>query len=277
MLCWGAMDPTGLPPIQLSTFRAPPGQDAGGRYIAPGLQEIEIITAGRGFFELDGKLLTALRGTMLWHLSGERTIYRNDFRDPYECLVVKLPWSDGFGKDGPASLPAARPAPRFSRWRDPAACMEFTDELMRCYHGRDPDLSLLASYAFGTMAWQASRADVERETREMSNAVSAARAFIENNFSGNLRLVDLAEAAAISVPHLHALFRRELGMTPHQALLDRRLSEARRLLAGTKLSVKEIAWRTGFAEAAAFCKCFRTHCLCTAGEYRERHTQKDGF
>jgi AraC-like DNA-binding protein len=259
-----------MDPIQLSTFHAPRGQDAGGRYIAADLQEIEVITAGRGFFELDGRLLTALRGAMLWHLPGERTIYRNDFRDPYECLVVKFPWP------GPASA-SGRPAPRFSRWSDPNACIEFTEELMRYYHGQDPDLALLAAYAYGILVWQAHRGSIEGEERPPSSPVGAARVFIEKNFDKNLTIADLADSAAVSAPHLHSLFRRELGVTPHQVLLDRRLTEARRLLAGSRLSVKEIAFKTGFTEAAALCKCFKARCGCTPLEYRERHTQKDGF
>jgi AraC-like DNA-binding protein len=257
-----------MDPIQLSTFRAPRGQDAGGRFIAPDLQEIEVITAGRGFFELDGRLLTALRGAMLWHLPGERTIYRNDFRDPYECLVVKFPW--------PVSGTAARPAPRFSRWSDPNECIAFTEELMSYYHDVEPDLELLAAYAYGTLRWHAHRGSAGKEERAASSPVGRAKIHIDTHYAKNLTLADLADSAAVSVPHLHALFRSELGITPHQALLDRRLSEARRLLAGTRLSVKEIAFRTGFAEDSALCKCFKTRCGCTPGEYRERHIQKDG-
>ena len=283
-------------PIQLSTFRAPPGQDAGGRTIAAGLQEVEVITAGRGFFEFEGRLLAALRGTVLWHLTGERTIYRNDFRDPYECLVVKFPWpfADGAADSvpgpavpgppaagpsagGAAGRDAGRPAPRFSRWRDPNACLAFTEELMRYYHGADPDLDLLAAYAYGTLRWQARRGEAEAEDRDAVTPVGRARAHIEKNYGRTVAIADLAEAAAVSPPHLHALFRRELGATPHQVLLDRRLAEARRLLAGTRLSIKEIAFMTGFPEAAAFCKSFKARCACTPGEYRERHIQKDGL
>lgn len=259
--------------IQLSTFRAPVGQDSGGRIIAPGLQEVEVITAGRGFFEFEGRLLTALRGTVLWHLSGERTIYRNDFRDPYECLVVKFPWPFTVG----AETAVGRPAPRFSRWRDPNECLAFTEELMRYYHGADPDPELLAFYAYGTLRWQSRRGEPEPEGHASESPVGRARAFIEKNYGRTVTIADLADCAAVSPPHLHALFRRELGITPHQALLERRLSEARRLLAGTRRSIKEIAYLTGFQEAAVLCKSFKARCGCTPGEYRERHIQKDGF
>ncbi len=270
-------------PIQLSTFRAPAAQDAGGRTIAAGLQEVEVITAGRGFFEFEGRLLTALRGTVLWHLSGERTIYRNDFRDPYECLVVKFPWPFVSGAEtvaqGPVDADAAvgRPAPRFSRWRDPNECLAFTEELMRYYHGADPDLDVLAAYAYGTLRWQARRGEAEPEDHASESPVGRAKAFIEKNYGRTITIAALAAYAAVSPPHLHALFRREVGVTPHQALLDRRLAEARRLLAGTRHSIKEIAYLTGFSDAAALCKSFKVRCGCTPGEYRERHIQKDGL
>lgn len=270
-----------MPTILLSTFRAPYGQDAGGRYIADGLQEIEIISAGRGFFELNGRLLTAERGSMIWNLPGDRTIYRNDHHDPYECLVVKLPWpwpllaEDSVREESEATgAPAERP-PRFSRWRDPDACLEFIDELQRYYHGSQPDLRLLAIYAYGTIGWQARRGNVEHEMRTLPAQVSTAQAYIEKNYQRPVAVEEIASAAAVSVPHLHALFRRELGVTPHRLLTERRMTEARRLLARTRLPIKEIAYRVGFPDAAAFCKVFKRDCGCTPGIYRERHTQKD--
>lgn len=57
--------------------------------------------------------------------------------------------------------------------------------------------------------------------------------------------------------HLHAAFRRQLGTTPHQWLVRRRLHAARQLLAATDQPLEEVAKACGFADAPAFCRVFR--------------------
>ena len=91
--------------IRVSTFRALRGKDAVPRTIAEGQQDVEIITGGRAWFESEGQLLEAVRGTVLWHVAGQSTIYRNDHLDPYECTYVRFPWN---GMVDPS-------VPRFSR------------------------------------------------------------------------------------------------------------------------------------------------------------------
>ena len=245
-------------PIDLYSFRAPEGQDAGGRIIPPGLQEIEIITGGRGYFELDGTVLEATCGTMLWHLPGEQTIWRNDYEHPYECLVAKFPW-DGTGP---------RPAPRVSRWPDPLACTDFVNELSRHFHGPNPDLELMAAYAWATLRWQAMRRDSSKDYAAHSAPMRKALAFIDHFFAKPLTIAELASEALISEAQLFSLFAKEIGMSPHQFILKRRFDEAGRLLRHSGFSVKEIACSLGYPDMAVFCRNFKRHHGCTPGQYR---------
>lgn len=251
--------------FQLSSFRAPWGRDAGGRVIAEGFQEVEIITAGRGYFDWEGRLWTATLGTVLWHVAGERTIYRNDPEDPYECLVAKFPWNPG----------APRPAPRLSRWADPQACLDFTQEALTHYHGPRPDLGSLSAFVYATLVWRASQGGVDPGQGLRHPALTRALALVEERFHQDWGVADLARAAGVSAAHLYDLFRREGEGSPHQVLLQRRLSEARRLLAQTRLSVKEIAPLVGQPDVAVFCRTFKRLAGCTPTEYRDRHTQSE--
>jgi AraC-like DNA-binding protein len=72
--------------------------------------------------------------------------------------------------------------------------------------------------------------------------------------------VSLAEAAAaihLSPTYLAHLIKRETGQTFLECLTQRRLALARELLQHTSLSVKEIAFRCGYADEAYFGKRFR--------------------
>lgn len=67
----------------------------------------------------------------------------------------------------------------------------------------------------------------------------------------------VARDAGTSESRLHADFREHLGTTPMGWLGQRRMEEARRLLAATPLRVGEVAARVGYDDPAAFARAFR--------------------
>lgn len=66
-----------------------------------------------------------------------------------------------------------------------------------------------------------------------------------------------ARAVGVTPKRLGALVHAHTGHTAKQVIADRALLEAKRLLAHTALSVKEIADRAGFSESTNFVKFFR--------------------
>ncbi len=78
----------------------------------------------------------------------------------------------------------------------------------------------------------------------------------------------MARAASLSVSRLHALFREELGASPHGWLLDCRLERACTLLAGTDRPLAEIALDTGFSEQSALTRAMRRMLDTTPAAYR---------
>ncbi|WP_346915539.1 GlxA family transcriptional regulator [uncultured Roseibium sp.] len=72
-----------------------------------------------------------------------------------------------------------------------------------------------------------------------------------------LPLVKLADRAGLSVRSLDRLFQEELGMAPGHYYQMIRLSHARELAAGTRFTLREIALRCGYSDAAALSKAFR--------------------
>lgn len=87
--------------------------------------------------------------------------------------------------------------------------------------------------------------------------LSRAMAFMRTHSAEPTRVADIAAAAGLSTTRLHALFRERLDTSPHAALARLRLDAAQRLLAGTSLSVAEIAVRTGHADQSALTRRLR--------------------
>jgi len=69
-------------------------------------------------------------------------------------------------------------------------------------------------------------------------------------------LDDAASVVGLSPFHFLRLFKRVLGVTPHQYLVRSRLRHAARLLSEGKQSITEIAFDIGFGDLSNFVRSF---------------------
>ncbi len=91
---------------------------------------------------------------------------------------------------------------------------------------------------------------------------------IEQGFRRPLSLRDVAASVGLSPGHLTTVVGRRTGRTVGQWIDERRMTEARRLLAGTDLTTGEIAVRTGFTDSRYFSRRFRSAHGVTPAEWR---------
>ncbi len=90
-----------------------------------------------------------------------------------------------------------------------------------------------------------------------TQAVRAAAHTLASNLASPLRVAALARYHGLGAGRFAARFRAEHGEGPREFRQRRRLEEARRQLAGTTLSIKEIAAACGYTDAAHFCHHFK--------------------
>jgi AraC family transcriptional regulator len=84
-----------------------------------------------------------------------------------------------------------------------------------------------------------------------------------------LTLADIAAEVHLSVYHFIRVFREATGETPHRFLTRLRIEQARRLLAGTDLTIERIAERCGFASPGSLSSAFRAHVGVRPSAYRK--------
>ena len=106
------------------------------------------------------------------------------------------------------------------------------------------------------------------DTPRASSRLAVLLARIESAPGLDWSTESMARAANLSVSRLHAVFREELGRTPHAWLLDCRLDRARGLLAGTSRSVADIALACGFSDQTSLTRAMRRACDATPAAYR---------
>jgi AraC-like DNA-binding protein len=79
---------------------------------------------------------------------------------------------------------------------------------------------------------------------------------IERRYPQRLSLRDVAAAVNISPGHLTSTVRRRTGRTVQEWITERRMVQARRLLAATDLPIGEVGRRVGFPDAGYFARTF---------------------
>src|SRR5215475_11869753 len=82
---------------------------------------------------------------------------------------------------------------------------------------------------------------------------------IESRYGQPISLQDVATEVGLSPGHLTTVVRRKTGRTVQLWIAERRMAEARRLLAGTDLTVETVATRVGYRDASYFIRSFRRH------------------
>ncbi|MEP6648619.1 MAG: AraC family transcriptional regulator [Lapillicoccus sp.] len=80
---------------------------------------------------------------------------------------------------------------------------------------------------------------------------------IEQGYPQPLSLRDVARAVSMSPGHLTTTVRRRTGRTVQDWIVDRRMVQARRLLAGSTLPVADVGRRVGYPDAGYFARVFR--------------------
>jgi len=90
-------------------------------------------------------------------------------------------------------------------------------------------------------------------------AVSAAVRFIREHYAEEVKLSDMADAAGVSTFHLTRLFKKTVGMSPHQYLVEVRVHSAHALLASgaERPTLAEVATAVGFADQSHLTRQFK--------------------
>lgn len=87
--------------------------------------------------------------------------------------------------------------------------------------------------------------------------------------SHNMSVGEIAKRLNFSASHLEREFKKHTGKSIRDFLVARRLEQAENLLLTTKLSIKEIAERVGYADTVGLIHLFRKHRNCTPLAFRK--------
>ncbi len=94
--------------------------------------------------------------------------------------------------------------------------------------------------------------------------------YIADRIAEPITISQLADKACLTKAHLVRAFRRDLGITPLQYVIRRKIRHAQTLLLGTTRTVSEIGQSVGFPDTSYFIRMFKKHIGYTPQEYRQQ-------
>lgn len=115
--------------------------------------------------------------------------------------------------------------------------------------------------------------DSAKETVIANQVICDVIAYIKAHYLSSISLADIADQFYLSKEHLSRLFKKETGQNLFSYIMELKLTEGKRLLETTNMTLDDIAFHLGFSNGNYFSKVFKKNCGLSPSEYR---TKKDG-
>lgn len=181
-----------------------------------------------------------------------------------------------FSTDNPALQTILNSLPHVSGFGEDSLKMErLFKQVIQHFHYADPVHMLYAESKLLELVFRLANQNVTEETRNAySPIVLQAIEYIDRNYKEDIKLEDISNAVGLTPVYLHKLFFKTTGQTPHKLLLEKRLSMAKELLAGSDMSLVNVAAESGFSSQSYFNAVFKKHCGVTPLTFRQEAFQK---
>ncbi|AKO93023.1 AraC family transcriptional regulator [Priestia filamentosa] len=112
--------------------------------------------------------------------------------------------------------------------------------------------------------------EVSHETTDIQERViTHAISYIENHFTNEINLKELAQYVHLTPFHFSRVFKKYTGFSPYEYIINFRINYAKRLLQNTNISIKEISIEAGFNSDTHFMTTFKKHTSLTPKQFRE--------
>ncbi len=110
---------------------------------------------------------------------------------------------------------------------------------------------------------------------QITKECALAKRYIDANYAQNITLDLLADITHINKFYLAHTFTECIGQSPINYLTEKRLCASKELLAGSNLSIAQVASITGFSSQSYFSQIFRKEIGMTPLQYRKSHCKNE--
>ena len=206
------------------------------------------VTSGFGRFEIEGRVYDLQPGQIFVIPQDVTTYYEADAKKPWNYIWVGFTSS----QDLPIELPDVITTPELG------TLFESLKQCSKMSNGKEAFLS--------AKVWEIFSILLER-TSKSNDWIDAAMSFMNNNYHNGINITDVAEKIGFDRSYFSSAFKKKIGITPQQYLLNIRMEKAADLMlkSGVKPSVAAIS--VGYEDMFVFSKAFKRHFGVSPREY----------
>lgn len=264
------LDPSsGIGLIRLSSALVPP---TGMTVFSEDASLICYSLLGEGEVIIDGKGIHCRKYDFVWADVSQRVQYRGAPGKPWECAFIRI-----HGK--PNSSLFAEACKRLQNnghiQLTFGAGTRFRSLIwqllsVRTQSSADPDL--VYSHLLLNLFVEIDLAIVTSSVRQMiiPDIITAIQGYIDRNYSREISLDELSHVFNISKYHMSREFKRYVGKSPNDYLIDLRISKAKELLVDSKRKISDIGQLVGIPNTNHFLYLFKTREGLTPSSFRKQ-------
>lgn len=106
---------------------------------------------------------------------------------------------------------------------------------------------------------------------DTASPIYAITQYIRENITKSINLKDLSEKACMSTTSFYRYFKRELGMSPIEYILNEKIKQAKQLLKNPGIQINEVCFMAGFDDCNYFIRLFKKYEGITPKQYQLLH------
>ncbi|MET3557655.1 AraC-like DNA-binding protein [Streptococcus rupicaprae] len=223
---------------------------------------IHYLTSGKGIYVIDGQTYPVQQGDLFLIPPYKFTYYIADEIDPYTYYWV--------GFDGLDALNLLNLTDFINQPVVSDRGINLTPHFKSLYELEGNPISLkygLMGHLY-TILSKLMHSGKKNEPKQNRYYIESLEYITTHYGNPDLSVQEVANHVGLTRSHLHRIFHKAINNSISYSILSVRLSKAVSLLSNSQLSIKEIAYQTGFESPAYFSKQFKRQFKCTPSEYR---------
>jgi AraC-like DNA-binding protein len=103
---------------------------------------------------------------------------------------------------------------------------------------------------------------------DTGSTIYAITQYIRENITKSINLKELSDKACMSTTSFYRYFKRELGMSPIEYILNEKIKQAKQLLKDPGIQINEVCFLTGFDDCNYFIRLFKKYEGITPKQYQ---------
>ena len=234
--------------------------------------ELMFIKEGQGHYTLDNRPYIVKAGDIIALNKG---VVHGEASDPAHPLTVWTCSVDNIQIQGleenqliPPEIVPVIPSGSLASWFD-ALFMNIYQERTQQHPGFEAMVQLYVTQMIAMvqrLIQQTPHYLVRSHGKSLSESI---KQYIDLHYAENISLTRLSELFHVSAYHIAHEVKRDLGTSPINYLIGRRIGEAQRMLTSTDMTVSSISQAVGYGNISYFMKLFQRRVGVTPSRFRE--------